>query len=59
MNPTMLAAPAVHRHLETLSGDGWNVLCGSRGRMACGDEGAGRLPEPEAIVAWLAGALAR
>ncbi len=59
MNPTMLAAPAVRRHLEALSGDGWNVLTPDSGRMACGDEGAGRLPEPEAIVAWLARALAR
>jgi phosphopantothenoylcysteine decarboxylase/phosphopantothenate--cysteine ligase len=59
MNPTMLAAPTVRRHLETLQGDGWNVLAPDSGRMACGDEGAGRLPEPEAIAAWLARALSR
>ena len=59
MNPTMLAAPIVRRHLETLQGDGWNVLAPDVGRMACGDEGAGRLPEPDAIAAWISRALAR
>ena len=54
MNPTMLAAPAIRRHLETLQGDGWSVLAPDSGRMACGDEGAGRLPEPETIAAWIA-----
>jgi phosphopantothenoylcysteine decarboxylase/phosphopantothenate--cysteine ligase len=59
MNPTMLAAPAIRRHLETLSDDGWKVLAPDSGRMACGDDGQGRLPEPEAIAAWVRGALAR
>ena len=59
MNPTMLAAPTVRRHLETLQGDGWTVLAPEEGRMACGDEGAGRLPEPARIVAWVASSLAR
>ena len=54
MNPTMLAAPAIRRHLETLQGDGWSVLAPDSGRMACGDEGPGRLPEPEKIAAWVA-----
>lgn len=59
MNPGMLAAPPVRRHLETLQGDGWQVLAPDAGRMACGDEGMGRLPEPEAIAAWIAERLAR
>jgi phosphopantothenoylcysteine decarboxylase/phosphopantothenate--cysteine ligase len=59
MNPTMLAAPAIRRNLETLAGDGWKVLAPDAGRMACGDEGSGRLPEPEAIAAWLRESLAR
>jgi phosphopantothenoylcysteine decarboxylase/phosphopantothenate--cysteine ligase len=59
MNPEMLAAPAVRRHLETLQGDGWQVMAPESGRMACGDEGAGRLPEPETIAAWIAKAVAK
>ena len=53
MNPQMLASPAVRRNLETLQGDGWTVMAPETGRMACGDEGAGRLPEPAAIAAWV------
>jgi phosphopantothenoylcysteine decarboxylase / phosphopantothenate---cysteine ligase len=53
MNPRMLAAPVVERHLATLRGDGWHVLETGVGHMACGDAGKGRLPEPEAILAEL------
>jgi len=59
MNPQMLAAPPVRRHLEVLQGDGWHVLSPESGRMACGDEGAGRLPEPETIAAWVAKTIAK
>jgi phosphopantothenoylcysteine decarboxylase/phosphopantothenate--cysteine ligase len=50
MNPNMLASAPVRRHLETLTGDGWQVLEPGEGHMACGVAGKGRLPEPEAIV---------
>jgi phosphopantothenoylcysteine decarboxylase/phosphopantothenate--cysteine ligase len=59
MNPEMLAAPPVRRHLEVLQGDGWQVLSPEAGRMACGAEGMGRLPEPQAIAAWIAKAMER
>lgn len=59
MNPEMLAAPPVRRHLEVLQGDGWQVLSPESGRMACGAEGMGRLPEPETIAAWIAKVIAR
>ena len=59
MNPEMLAAPTVRRHLEVLQGDGWQVLSPETGRMACGDEGMGRLPEPETIAVWIAKSIAR
>jgi phosphopantothenoylcysteine decarboxylase/phosphopantothenate--cysteine ligase len=59
MNPGMLAAPSVRRNLETLQGDGWSLLSPEEGRMACGDEGAGRLPEPTKIAAWIEKTLAR
>ena len=51
MNPNMLAAPALQRHLETLAGDGWGLVEPGEGHMACGDSGKGRLAEPEQILA--------
>ena len=49
MNPNMLAAAPIARHLETLRGDGWQVIEPEDGHMACGVSGKGRLPDPEAI----------
>ena len=53
MNPNMLAAPPVARHLAQLGRDGWTVVEAGAGRLACGDEGQGRLAEPAEIVARL------
>lgn len=53
MNPHMLAAPPIARHLATLAADGWRVLAPGEGHMACGVEGRGRMLEPPAIVAAL------
>jgi phosphopantothenoylcysteine decarboxylase/phosphopantothenate--cysteine ligase len=50
MNPNMLQSAPVRRHLETLQGDGWEIMEPTEGHMACGVAGKGRLPEPEAIV---------
>jgi phosphopantothenoylcysteine decarboxylase/phosphopantothenate--cysteine ligase len=49
MNPNMLAAGPLQRHLETLRGDGWEVMEPGEGHMACGVAGKGRLPEPADI----------
>ena len=54
MNPTMLAAPSVVRNLAQLVEDGWQVLDSEEGHMACGEEGQGRLVDPERIVEVLA-----
>ena len=51
MNPHMLSAGPIQRHLETLRGDGWEVLEPGEGHMACGVDGKGRLPEPTEIQA--------
>lgn len=51
MNPNMLAQPAVKRHFATLVEDGWTLVDPESGHMACGDAGAGRLPEPAELVA--------
>ena len=59
MNPNMLAHPPVGRNIEALVEDGWTLIEPEEGVLACGDEGPGRLAEPEAIVARLASLLAR
>jgi phosphopantothenoylcysteine decarboxylase / phosphopantothenate---cysteine ligase len=58
MNPNMLAAPAIRRHLETLRGDGWKVIEPGEGHMACGVAGKGRLPEPAELLRAVETALA-
>lgn len=55
MNPSMLVAPPVLRNLEQLRRDGWTVVEPAAGRLACGDEGRGRLVEPQEIAAFLRG----
>lgn len=51
MNVRMWSHPATRRNVATLRGDGVTVLEPDEGPMACGEYGAGRLPEPEAILA--------
>ena len=51
MNVRMWAHPATKRNVETLTSDGQVVMQPDEGGMACGEWGAGRLPEPPAIVA--------
>jgi len=53
MNPHMLAAAPVARNLAQLARDGWQVIEPDAGRLACGDEGLGRLAEPGEILAVL------
>jgi phosphopantothenoylcysteine decarboxylase/phosphopantothenate--cysteine ligase len=53
MNPNMLAAAPLVRHLAQLERDGWGVVAPDAGRLACGDEGRGRLAEPAEIAARL------
>jgi phosphopantothenoylcysteine decarboxylase/phosphopantothenate--cysteine ligase len=59
MNPTMLANPAVQRNLKQCGEDGWHVLQPARGRLACDDEGSGRLPEVPVIMERIAELLGR
>ncbi len=55
MNPEMWAAFPIVRHAETLRGDGWTILEPESGHMACGDAGAGRMPEPATILSAILG----
>ena len=50
MNTGMWTAEATQRNLKTLKECGVRTIGPESGRLACGDEGAGRMSEPEAIV---------
>ncbi len=58
MNSNMLEHPAVSRNLATLASFGHRIVESDRGELACGYEGAGRLPDADALVAEVIAALA-
>lgn len=53
MNQAMYRHPATQQALTTLQGWGVQVIEGAEGKQACGEEGMGRMAEPEAIYARL------
>jgi len=53
MNVRMWQHEATQRNVARLRADGVLILDPDEGEMACGEYGPGRLPEPEAILAWL------
>ena len=53
MNVRMWQHAATQRNVAQLRADGVRVLDPVEGEMACGEYGPGRLPEPDAILAWL------
>jgi phosphopantothenoylcysteine decarboxylase/phosphopantothenate--cysteine ligase len=50
MNSRMWENPAVQQNVQTLEQRGWLRVGPASGRMACGDEGAGRMAEPTEIL---------
>lgn len=58
MNASMWAHPATQAHLRQLCEYGMQLLGPEAGALACGEEGTGRMLEPEQIVAQLRLALA-
>ena len=54
MNQQMFQHPAVQRNLATLTADGCRVIGPDNGDQACGDQGPGRMTEPEDLVLALA-----
>jgi phosphopantothenoylcysteine decarboxylase/phosphopantothenate--cysteine ligase len=58
MNVRMWHHPATQRNVAQLRVDGVSVIEPDEGAMACGEWGAGRLPEPDAIVARIEAMLA-
>jgi len=54
MNEQMWSNPAVHRNIEMLSQMGCQYVGPENGRLACGEDGLGRMSEPGEIVEMLA-----
>lgn len=50
MNHAMLAHPVTQASLAKLAGFGVRVIDPGQGQLACGEEGSGRLAEPEVII---------
>jgi phosphopantothenoylcysteine decarboxylase/phosphopantothenate--cysteine ligase len=50
MNAAMYSNPLVQQNIEKLRGAGCAFVGPESGELACGEEGAGRLAEPELIV---------
>ncbi len=59
MNTRMYENPVTQENLETLRRFGWQVVEPASGYLACGDTGAGKLPEPEVLLDWLLQTIAR
>jgi phosphopantothenoylcysteine decarboxylase/phosphopantothenate--cysteine ligase len=54
MNTSMLLHPTVTANLETLRQRGVHLVEPDSGLLACGDEGAGRMPDPPVLLARIA-----
>lgn len=50
MNTNMFENPVTQDNLDILRRYGWEVIQPATGRLACGDTGAGKLPEPEQLL---------
>lgn len=50
MNQQMWAHPAVNLNVQTLRDMNYQIIAPANGEQACGDIGAGRLPEPEELL---------
>lgn len=53
MNTNMYENPITQENIKNLRTFGYRFLTPASGELACGTTGAGRLPEPIDIVAWL------
>lgn len=59
MNSVMWSQPATQRNVRQAVADGFEIVGPGEGWQACRHVGAGRMAEPEAIVAALVGLIAR
>ena len=53
MNTNMFENPIVQDNLKTLEHYGYEVIQPASGYLACGDTGAGKMPEPETLLAYI------
>jgi len=51
MNWAMYEHAATQQNIRTLADRGCHIVAGESGELACGEEGAGRMAEPEVILA--------
>ena len=59
MNTNMFENPIVQDNLKTLEQYGYEVIQPASGYLACGDTGAGKMPEPETLLAYIEKEIAR
>ncbi len=53
MNTNMYENPIVQDNLRTLEKYGYEVISPASGYLACGDTGAGKMPEPETLMKYI------
>ena len=53
MNTNMFENPIVQDNLKILAGYGYTVIDPAVGYLACGDTGAGKMPEPETLLSYI------
>lgn len=53
MNTAMYENSVVQDNLVTLKRYGWQIIEPASGRLACGDSGAGKMPEPETLLSYI------
>lgn len=53
MNTEMYLNPVVQDNLKVLEGYGYEVIRPAEGYLACGDTGAGKMPEPEVLYEYI------
>ena len=53
MNTNMYENPIVQDNLKKLESYGYHVITPASGYLACGDTGAGKMPEPEVLLEYI------
>ena len=53
MNTNMFENPVVQDNLKILEHYGYEVIAPAMGYLACGDTGAGKMPEPETLLSYI------
>ena len=53
MNTNMFENPIVQDNLKILAGYGYSVIDPAVGYLACGDTGAGKMPEPDTLLSYI------